>query len=427
MKLKTSLLCMGAGALFSLSIPMNAEAHAVLTGGTDLKGYDATIITDAQGTTILSTKKGTYELQSNSTIYSSKDIKITLNNSQPITINGIQAAKDLEFRGAGELDVTTTSDVAINVGNHLKAFKYSGNGKVVGTANGTGVKVHNEIQMKDGTVEGYGNNFGVYSDNDIKPYYGAVLKGTSENGIGIYAYRDIYAWKGATVVGKGKISGARSIIAHIQAEDAGSSITGISTNINSHLSALHADKQMLRAYSGAAVNEVYENSGLVITDNPFVINQAYKTVGRNMSNIENYVWSSNPKAVAIENGGLVVNTSFKDGQITAVRQNAALKKGNEVTQLKKDGRHTVTFSGASTELFTTLLVKHWVDLEDDLGYRLYTEEEIQVEVGDLVNVNMLQFDFTEEEMELDSSDSQDFVAVKSKEPKVINFYYTGEL
>ena len=49
----------------------------------------------------------------------------------------------------------------------------------------------------------------------------------------IYTYRDIYAWK---------VAGACSIIAHIQAEGAYSSIASISTDINSPYPKLHADK-----------------------------------------------------------------------------------------------------------------------------------------------------------------------------------------
>lgn len=174
-----------------------------------------------------------------------------------------------------------------------------------------------------------------------------MLNGTSSDGIGIYAYRDIYAWEGATVVGKGAISGARSVIAHIQAEDEGSSITGISTNINSALSALHADKKMLRAYKKAVVREVYETSELLYNNNPIDPVKEYTTVARNMKNIQNYSWTGYdelgkefPDGVNLSVDGVFVD----EGILTLKGTRNIDAKCGEVTQLKTKGTHEVLFT-----------------------------------------------------------------------------------
>ncbi|OJG97843.1 hypothetical protein RV18_GL003857 [Enterococcus termitis] len=424
-----ALVALGIG----LFISQPADAASVLTEGTDLKGYAATITTKNDGTNVLTTKKGEYLLNETAKIYSSSSIVITLNNTKPVTINSINTKCTLELRGNGEMQVQTQDDVAINVGTYFKAFKLTkyGKGKVTASASKIGLKVKNEIQMEGGSVEASGAEYGIYCDNDIKPYYDAVLKGVSSNGTGIYAYRDIYAWKGATVIGEGQVAGARSIIAHIQAEDAGSSITGISHDINSPLSALHADKQMLRAYHGAVVREEYVKPDFKISDEePLNLTQNYVTVARNMKNMANYDWSSTPESVYLANGGLLgdVTKPFKDGTVIGTRTNSsACVDKNEVTQLKKNGRHEVVFTGTSSHYIVPVLTRHYVDSQLEGNYELYKEEIHYVEVGSLVKVDDFQLDFSWTESTYEGADKTDFIAVKDGTPLEINYKYLAEL
>lgn len=428
--LGTSVLVLG----FSLLGGIESNAASVLTATTDLKGYDATITTKSDGTNVLKNKLGEFELNEDSSIYSSKTIKLTLNNSEPVNIEYIYAKKTLELVGNGEMNVSTSGDIGINVGEHLKAFKTTkyGVGKVTSEGSKIGLRVHNEIQMEGGSVEASGAEYGIYCENDIKPYYSAVLKGTSSEGTGIWAYRDIYAWKGATVVGEGKVSGARSIIAHIQAEDAGSSITGISHDINSSLSALHADKQMLRAYQGAVVREEYKNPGFVITDDVALnLTANYKTVARNMSNMSNYVWSSDPQSVYNTTAGLLgdVTKPFSDGTIRGVRTDPKTSaRKDEVTQLKKSGTHEVLFSGTSSYYIMPIITRHYVNPYSGTEYPLYKEVVHYVEVGTLVKVDDFMINFgAEAEANYEGADVDDFIAVKDGSEVVINYYYKAEL
>lgn len=418
---------------FSLFGGYNADAASLLTKETDLKGYDAVVTTQANGTNVLTTKKGEYLLNESSTIYSSKTITITLNNTAPVTVNTIQANNTLELRGNGQMNVATNEEVGISVGQHFKAFKSAKYGKGTITTNAAkiGLRVHNEIQMEGGTVEATGSEYGIYCENDIKPYYDAVLKGTSSAGTGIYAYRDIYAWKGATVVGEGAISGARSIIAHIQAEDEGSSITGISTNISSNLSALHADKKMLRAYNGAVVREEYKNSELVISDEePLNLLNSYSSVSRNMKYMDNYAWSSNTESVYLATEGLLgdLNKPFKDATIIATRVGETAKKDKtEITELKKNGRHEVVFPGASSYYTVPVITRHYVnDYTSDDQYPLYKEVIHTVEVGTEVIVDDLKLDFSFTENEYLGADKTNFIAIKDGNDIVVNYKYRAD-
>lgn len=427
MKLSVSLVVLG----LSLLGGYKANAAEVLTENTDLKGYDANITTKADGTNVLKTKKGEYDLNETSTIYSSKSITVTLDNTTPANINKVQADHTLELRGNGQLNVDTTEDVGISVGFHFKAFKHAkyGKGSVTANASKIGLRVHNEIQMEGGSVEATGAEYGIYCENDIKPYYDSVLKGTSSDGIGIHAYRDIYAWKGATVVGEGKIAGARSIIAHIQAEDEGSSITGISTDINSSLSALHADKRMLRAYRGAVVREEYKNPGFVVSDeDPLNLTASYKTVARNMKYMENYAWASDPESVYLAEGGILgdVTKPFKDGTIVATRVGETCKKNkNEVTELKKGGKHEVAFSGASSYYVVPVITRHY--LLKDGEFQLYKEVEHLVEVGSLVDVNSFILEFPGEEVDFYGASKTDFIATKDETTLEIDYKYEVDI
>ncbi|MGC6769185.1 hypothetical protein [Enterococcus sp. LJL51] len=432
MKTWTKTVMFSAAVLgFSLLGAVEGEAASVLTSSTDLKGYDTKITTKSDGTNVLTNKLGEFILNEDSAIYSSKSIKVTLNNSVPVTINSINAKKSLEFVGKGEINVETNGDVGINVGNHFKAFKTTkyGVGKVTTEGSKIGLRVHNEIQMEGGSVEAEGAEYGIYCENDIKPYYSSVLRGISSNGTGIWAYRDIYSCKGATVYGEGKVSGARSIIAHIQADGAGSSITGVSYDINSSLSALHADKEMLRAYSGAVVREEYKNPGFVVTDDdPLNLVKNYKTVARNMSNMANYSWSSNPESVFYGNNGLLGNVEnpFKDGTIRGVRVDKSVRK-DEVTQLKKNGMHEVLFSGVDSYFMVPVITRHYVNNYEGNEYPLYEEKIHMIEVGSLLKVDDLQIDLSFTEYEYKGADKEDFVVVKDGNDIVINYYYRADI
>ncbi|WP_207695187.1 hypothetical protein DOK67_0001279 [Enterococcus sp. DIV0212c] len=421
-----------SASLFAVAGAQKASAAELLTSSTDLNGYAATVTTKADGTNVLTTRKGEYLLNEDATLYSSKTITITLNNTKPVDMGAIDAKRTLEFRGDGQLNVQTTGEVGINVGEHLKAFKFTkyGKGHVTATAADTGLFVHNEIQMDGGTVEGFGKNYGVYSENDIKPHNDAVLKGTSSEGTGIYAYRDIYAWKGATVVGEGKVSGARSIIAHIQAEGAGSSITGISTDINSSLSALHADKQMLRAYSGAVVREEYRKPAFEITDDVPVFVTDFASVARNMSDMKNYTWVSEPDNVFLNEAGGLLGDLAKGTpnklKIIGTRQESKLNK-NEVSQLKTNGKHEVIFSETPTKFTLPVTTKHWVLNHKTGEYQLYKETIYDIEIGNMFKVKDYLYDFGETEWTLKKIDHEDFEVVKDGNEYVVNYYYNVDM
>ncbi|WP_265456749.1 hypothetical protein [Enterococcus sp. HY326] len=165
--LKKVLVTAGVLAVTFLAGGLKADA-AGIDFNTDLKGYDATIST-VNGKNVISTKKGTWDLDENSQIYSSQDLKIYLNNTTPVTIDSIYTKKDLEFSGAGELIADTEGQFGLNVGNHLKAFKYTKNGvgKVVATGTEAGMRVENEVQMEGGSIEAYGQQYGLWCNNDI--------------------------------------------------------------------------------------------------------------------------------------------------------------------------------------------------------------------------------------------------------------------
>lgn len=420
----------------SVMLEADAASYSVLTSSVDLKGYDATITTQSNGTNVLTTKKGTYLLDESAVIYSSKNQLIYLNNTTPVNIDSIYAKKNLEFRGNGTLNANTAGQYGINVGGHLKAFKYTKSGVGVVNATGTtaGFYVYNEIQMEGGEINGYGTNYGIWCYNDIKPYYSSIIRGyaSGADSTGIWAYRDIYAWKGATVYGEGGSCGARTQIAHIQAEDNGSSITGVSRNINSGVSALQADKQMLRAYDNAVVKEVYLNSGLVVTDDVAVdVVNTYPTVKRNISNMGNYSWYSEPEGVYYNGSGLIgdaTKAGFKDGNIVGTRTNDACSKGKEVTQLKKGGTHQVVFSNSATYYTEDIIIYHWLADTDGEPIEVFYEEVITLEVGTLIVVDDYQYPFgNTTEFEYFGADRPDFVLEKSEDPIVINYYYDAEI
>lgn len=325
----------------------SVEATSVLSADVDLKGYDSTITTQEDGSTLLTNKKGEYVLDETSSIYSSKAIKIILSNTSPADIQSINVKGNLYVRGDGELNVSTTEDIGINVTGYFKPFyetKY-GAGKITSKAAKIGLFAKNELIMKGGTLEATGEEYGIYSENDIKIYNDAIVKGTSSQGTGIYAYHDIYAWKGATIVGEGAVSGARSVIAHIQAEDEGSSITGILTNNQSDFSALHADKKILRAYKGAVVREEYRTPEIGEEFGLIDVLTNYPAIARNMTNIENYNWVSvsdfGEEEVEVADGSIYIQSD--EASALKASRNTAVKE--EVTQLKTQGVHEVLFTG----------------------------------------------------------------------------------
>lgn len=272
---------------------------------------------------------------------------IYLNNTTPVQIDSIYATKNLEFRGSGELQAVTDGQFGLNVGNHLRAFKNTkyGQGKVSGTGNDAGIRVVNEIQMDGGTLEAQGVNYGIWCNNDIKPYYTASIKAvaTGENSTGIWAYRDIYAWKGAKVYAEGGACGGYTAIAHIQAEN-NSEIKGVSRDITSCLSALHCQKQMLRAYSSASVIEEYVyNRALNWRSNQAVDLAGYASVNRNLKNVTNYNWSveGTGQILNIASNGITMG-SMINATLIGVRPVNMAKI--EPTQLKSSGKHVVQVS-----------------------------------------------------------------------------------
>lgn len=111
--------------IFIFSQTGKVEAASVLTGDVDLKGYDATITTQDNGETLLTNKKGEYLLDDTSVIYSSKEIKITLDNTEPAKAKSIYVKGNLHFRGNGELNVATDEEIGINVNGYLKQVDQS--------------------------------------------------------------------------------------------------------------------------------------------------------------------------------------------------------------------------------------------------------------------------------------------------------------
>lgn len=315
---KNTLLTTGIICTFVGTTYISSEA-ATLDFNQDLKGYDATIKTE-NGKNVLYTKKGKWDLDETSKIYSSKNITIYLDNSQPVDIDSIYAKKNLEFRGKGTLNAKTTDQYGINVGGYLKSFKYTkkGTGEVTAKGSEAGIRVVNEIQSEGGSLKGTGEKYGIWTNNDIKPYYSAKITGIANDGIGIWAYRDIYAWKGAKVYGEGTLSGAYSQIAHIKAEDYGT-ITGVSTNLNSNYSALHTQKKRLEADDGGRLIEEYKVDPTILEANSFKPTD-YTAIRRNMLNFTNYRWTSDNKRInANHHKGLDFTNVTADSAVQGVR------------------------------------------------------------------------------------------------------------
>lgn len=342
MKKSNILVTAGIICTFVGASQLSADA-ATLDFSQDLKGYDATIKTE-NGKNVLYTKKGKWDLDATSKIYSSKNIKIYLNNTEPVNIDSIYAKKGLEFRGRGTLNAVTSDQFGINVGGDLKSFKYTkkGTGTVTAIGAEAGIRVTKEIQSNGGTLEGRGGEFGIWTYNDIKPYYGAVIKGiaTEDRGIGIWAYRDIYAWKGAKVYGEGNLSGAYSQIAHIKAEDYGT-ITGVSTNLNSNYSALHTQKKRLEADDGGRLIEEYKVDPAILEANSFKPTD-YTAIRRNMLNFTNYRWTSDNKRISANyHKGIDFTNVTANSAVQGVRVH---DYKHEPVELDDCGLHIVKFS-----------------------------------------------------------------------------------
>lgn len=342
-RLLKGIITMGMMAVACLSGNVKGDA-ATLTANEDLRGYDAVIETK-NGGNVLTTKKGSWDLNEDTKIFSSRSLKIYLNNTDPVKIDAIYSKGSLEFRGKGEIVADTDGEFGINVDGYLKVFKYTkyGVGKVVGKGTESGVRAYNEIQMEGGTLEGYGQKYGIWTYNDIKPYFSAKIKAvaSAENSIGIWAYRDIYAWKGATVYGEGEASGAYTHIAHIQAEHGGT-IKGVSRNINSPLSALHAQKQMLRAYhDGKVIEEYVLNRQETSKWRPYqpVAITNYGSIKRNMNDFQKYSWNvlGNSGSVTVTPEGLKLS-SMRKSTIEGIRPIAV---DSEPTKIKANGVHIV--------------------------------------------------------------------------------------
>lgn len=419
------------GTLFVGS--QESSAAEVLRGTLDLKGGTTTIVTE-NGVNILKKGLKKYELTEESVIYSSCALTVNLNNTLPVNIDSIYTKSSLYINGNGELNADTkTGQFGINVGGYFKPFYCSGKGKITAKGNEAGIRVHNEIRMKAGTVEAYGTNYGIWCNNDIKPFLSSVLKGTATEGTGIWAYRDIYAWTGATVVGEGKVSGARSAIAHIQAEGKGSSITGISNDINSGVSALQADRKMLRAYCGAVVREEYRKPTFEISFDTPVFVTDYKTVKRNMNNMKNYTWTSEPGGVYLNNqGGLLADPA--QGSPSSMRVVGTRQAKNccivnygvkcEPTQLKYAGVHQVIFSEAPTAFTVKVTVNYWIDVDGSGNYQLKSQE-LEYALGDTVSIEELKANhpFAGDASYVDGSHTADFAVT---EDTTIDFYFEGD-
>lgn len=428
---KKTILTKSAIALLGItSLLVTADlAHAETI---DLKGYDAKVGT-SRGKNYIATKKGNWALDSSTVLQSSKNQKIELNNTVPVTINSIKVGKTLEVTGNGELTANNPNgEFGIDVGQHIKAFKgsKSGSGKIVGKGKTVGVRVYNEVQMDAGTLEAEGQTYGLWSYNDIKPHKDAVISAVAkaDNGIGIWAYRDIYAYDGAQVLGTGGASGGYSEIAHIESRGEGSLISGTSNNINSKYSALHAQKQMLRAFTGGTVREVYNNPGFEITkDKPINVVSNYKNVARNMSDMQTYDWSSEPAGVYNTDAGLLGNLKepFREGMIIGERVDEGKKKSKvELTELKKNGTHQVMFGNVKASYTMPVKLVHLFDNYSDV---IRVEEIIDVEIGQTFVVGDHVYDISFTEGDYLGVDKEDFVIDENNEDGyTVTYKYEGD-
>lgn len=430
MSVKRTMLGKCAVTLLGLASVMviTDEAHAEVV---DLNGYEAKIETIG-GKNVISTKKGKWDLNVTTDLKSKKSQTIYLNNSKPVEIKSVEVGKTLDVRGDGELTANNQNgQYGINVGDHLRAFKYDkyGSGKLTGKGEEAGVRVYNEVQMNAGELNAEGQQFGIWSYNDIKPHDDAVINANAkaDNGIGIWAYRDIYAYDGAQVNATGGASGGYSEIAHIESRGEGSLISGTSNNVNSELSALHAKKEMLRAFDGATIREIYNNPDFEITkDKPINVVDKYNAVARNMTGMDTYNWSSDPIGVFNTSEGLLgsVKDPFRKGLIIGSRtDNASKAAKGEATQLKKGGTHELMFGEVKASYTVPVKLVHLFDTGMDI---FKVEKIVNIEIGQMFKVLDYQYDISFTEGEFVAADKEDFIINDEIDGYEVTYKYEGD-
>ncbi|WP_086349720.1 carbohydrate-binding domain-containing protein [Candidatus Enterococcus clewellii] len=422
------MLALGfAGAMFIGA--SDASAAQVLTGNVDLKGADSTIVVE-NGVSLLKTKSATYELTEDSMIYSSKTLKLTLNNASPVNIDSIYTKNHLKIYGNGELNADAEGQFGINVGDDLVVDSKS-KAVINSKGNEAGVRTSSQIEQHGGTINAYGKQYGVWVKNDVQTYTGAVLNANSEEKFGVYAGEDVFVRSGSKLTAEGELAGIFTGEL-IKADHEGSVITGISRNFNSGYAALH-NSTTLRARCGGLVREVYQNPTIVVDKKDGIKVEDITQVGWHLKNAKNYTWTSDPAGLVELNNGRLYS---KDGApmnmtITGTRTTGFYAIVNKYVKeesvwLTYNGTHQVVFENAKTANEVTITVNYHIDIDGDGEYDQVSEpKEFKYEPGSPVSVIDLKegHPFSDGVSFVTGTVTEDFIAEEDKE---IDFYFEGD-
>ncbi|GCF93203.1 hypothetical protein NRIC_10940 [Enterococcus florum] len=292
---------MKLGNLLKGSVLALGIAAAVFVGGADafaarvdLGGYPAEIRTE-NAQNVIVTKRGKWKLDASTELYSSKNQTIVLKNTTPAQIDSIYATRCLTVKGNGELQaITQSGQYGINVGQTLNAFGGCGGGRgtLKAVGNEAGVRVR-DLCIQAGKLNAEGPRYGIYADCNVKSYCTAVVNAlaTNDDSVGTWAGSSVIATSKGQIISEGGASGAYARNCYVKAE-CGGLLKGISRNLRSNLSALHAERTSLCACSKATLIEEYTYDPILNWQPRVPVNLTeYVAIRRNMAKVTNYRWS----------------------------------------------------------------------------------------------------------------------------------------
>lgn len=210
MKTKALSLMAAISLLTAVSVPLTAVAadttYTELTQAIDLK-TKATISTDADGVSIVTDSKGNaYQLTQNSVLYSSSGtLSVYLYNTQPVNIDSIIAKGTVRVRaGAGQLNVTTSNPVAIDV-NRLNVTGTEEGSKITASGAEVGIRAKNYVEIgKVGIVEAKGEQKAVETGSYVRVRNGGELYATASQDTAVAVGSSILVGSGSTLQANGE-------------------------------------------------------------------------------------------------------------------------------------------------------------------------------------------------------------------------------
>lgn len=331
------------------------SGNKVLAESVDLKGYSSKVTTE-NNKNYITNSKGKWELKESTQLFSSKGQIITLNNTKPVNIDSVYMQKNLEIRGKGELNLSTSGMFGMNVFGNLYAFTNTcyGAGKVTSTGSVDGVHVYGTLKLYQGILEGSGQDHGVWSNSDTYIYKNATLRGTANednlSGIGVWSNKQITACSNSSITGTGYASGVYTNgqgCKYIYS-DLKSTIIGNSANINGSLSAIHgANNAKLKACSTSNLIEAYDyyKSDLSWRLNSPINITSYQAIKNNMTNLKNYSWTMKDATLKVDNNGITF--SEVKGKETLVAKRTGTKAPKEKVYLPCGSSHIIKITNIS--------------------------------------------------------------------------------